>query len=81
MTITGQQVKAAREPLRWTQDTLAAQVRVSPSTIAHFEKDKRVPSVLIVSTIKRHSRKLASSSSRASRASALSRREAKPGAD
>ena len=49
MTITGQQVKAARQLLRWTQDTLAAQVRVSPTTIAHFENGKRPPSMLIIS--------------------------------
>ena len=53
MTITGQQVKAARQLLRWTQDTLAAQVRISPTTIGHFENGKRPPSMLMISTIQR----------------------------
>jgi transcriptional regulator with XRE-family HTH domain len=34
MTITGQQVKAARLLLGWTQEKLAVEVRVTPSTIA-----------------------------------------------
>ena len=53
MTITGQQVRAARQLLRWTQDTLAAEVRVSPTTIGHFETGKRPPSMLMISAIQR----------------------------
>jgi hypothetical protein len=34
MTITGQQVKAARAVLDWTQDKLAVEIRVSPSSAA-----------------------------------------------
>jgi DNA-binding XRE family transcriptional regulator len=51
--ITGQQVKGARRLLRWTQDALAAEVRVSPTTIAHFEAGRRQPSLLTVSTLQR----------------------------
>src|ERR1700688_3503386 len=46
-TLTGQQVKAARRLLGWTQDKLAEEIRVSPSTIGHFETGKRRPSVQI----------------------------------
>ena len=53
MTITGSQVKAARRLLRWTQDQLAVEVRVSPATIGHFESGRRQPSALIVIVIRR----------------------------
>jgi ribosome-binding protein aMBF1 (putative translation factor) len=53
MTITGQQVKAARRLIGWTQDSLAVEIRVSPTCISNFEMGKRRPSVLIVSVIQR----------------------------
>jgi transcriptional regulator with XRE-family HTH domain len=53
MTITGAQVKAARELLRWTQDRLAVETRVSPTAISNFETDRRRPSALSVSTLRR----------------------------
>jgi transcriptional regulator with XRE-family HTH domain len=53
MTITGQQVKAARALLDWTQDKLAVEIRVSPSITGHFETGKRRPSMRIVSTLQR----------------------------
>jgi DNA-binding XRE family transcriptional regulator len=48
MTITGRQVKAPRQLLKATQDALAAEVRISPSTIGAFELGKRRPSDLQV---------------------------------
>ncbi len=53
MAITGQQVKAARLLLGWTQDRLAVETRVSPTAISNFETGRRRPSVLIVSTLQR----------------------------
>ncbi len=53
MTMTGQQVKAARGLLGWTQDTLAGETGVSRTTIAHFETGKNRPSALSVSMIRR----------------------------
>ena len=52
MAITGQQVKAARLLLGWTQDRLAVETRVSPTAISNFETARRRPSVLIVSTLR-----------------------------
>jgi transcriptional regulator with XRE-family HTH domain len=52
MTITGQQVKAARLLLGWTQSELGGQTGLSKATIGHFETGKRPPPVLSVSVIK-----------------------------
>ena len=41
--LTPEQVKAARALLAWSQQELATQARVSPSTIADFERDSRTP--------------------------------------
>jgi transcriptional regulator with XRE-family HTH domain len=51
--ITGEQVKAARKLLGWSQLTLALEARVDQSTVTKFEAGKSRPSVLSVSTIKR----------------------------
>ena len=53
MTITGEQVKAARRLVKWTQDTLAAEVRISPSAIGAFETGQRRPSEQHVARMKR----------------------------
>jgi transcriptional regulator with XRE-family HTH domain len=53
MTITGPQVRAARLLLGWTQDKLAVETRVSPSSISHFETGRRRVAVLSVSTLQR----------------------------
>ena len=53
MTITGAQVKAARQLLGWTPSELGGQTGVSSSTIGHLEGGKCRPSVLIVSTVQR----------------------------
>ena len=53
MTITGEQVKAARRLLGWTQDTLAVETRVSPTIISHLETGRRRVAVLSVSVIQR----------------------------
>jgi len=47
MTITGAQVKVARQLLGWTQEILAAEIRVSSSTIGAFETGQRRPSATI----------------------------------
>ena len=51
--ITGEQVKAARKLLGWSQMTLALEASFDQSTVAKFETGKSRPSVLRVSTIKR----------------------------
>jgi transcriptional regulator with XRE-family HTH domain len=51
MTITGQQVKAARALLGWTQDRLAGETGVSASTVGTFESGKRrlaAPSIAMI---------------------------------
>jgi DNA-binding XRE family transcriptional regulator len=53
MTITGPQVQAARRLLGWTQFKLAAEIRVSETTIAHFENERHQPSARIVSAVQR----------------------------
>jgi transcriptional regulator with XRE-family HTH domain len=53
IAITGQQVKAARALLRWTQSELGGQTGVSASTVGHFEAGKRRPPVLSISVIQR----------------------------
>ena len=51
--ITGEQVKAARKLLGWSQMTLALEARVEQSTVTKFERSESRTSVLTVSTIKR----------------------------
>jgi ribosome-binding protein aMBF1 (putative translation factor) len=51
--ITGEQVKAARKLLGWSQMTLALEARVDPTTVAKFERGESRPSVVSGSTIKR----------------------------
>jgi transcriptional regulator with XRE-family HTH domain len=46
MTITGAQIKAARQLLGWTQATLSAEVRVSTTAISKFEQGGRRPPLL-----------------------------------
>jgi transcriptional regulator with XRE-family HTH domain len=51
--ISGEQVKAARKLLGWSQMTLSLEASVGTSTVTNFEAGKSRPSVLCVSTIKR----------------------------
>jgi transcriptional regulator with XRE-family HTH domain len=51
--ITGEQIKAARKLLGWSQMTLALEANIEQSTVAKFERGESRPSVLTVSTIKR----------------------------
>jgi transcriptional regulator with XRE-family HTH domain len=53
MTITPDQAKDARRLLAWTQDQLAAEVRVSQATISDFERGRKQPPVLVLSTMQR----------------------------
>jgi DNA-binding XRE family transcriptional regulator len=41
MSITPQQVKAARRLLGWSQPTLATKARISRETVLAFEKGRR----------------------------------------
>jgi transcriptional regulator with XRE-family HTH domain len=49
--ITGDQVKAARNLLGWSQLRLAHETGLDPSTIAKFETGKTRPTALSVSTV------------------------------
>jgi transcriptional regulator with XRE-family HTH domain len=51
--ITGEQVKAARGLLSWSQLALALEANVDQSTVWKFEAGKSRPSALIASTIRR----------------------------
>jgi transcriptional regulator with XRE-family HTH domain len=51
--ITGEQVKAARELLGWSQMTLALEASVDQSTVWKFETGKSQASGLSASTIER----------------------------
>jgi transcriptional regulator with XRE-family HTH domain len=51
--ITGEQIKAARKLLGWSQMTLALEASVATSTVTNFERGEKRPSVLSVSTIRR----------------------------
>jgi ribosome-binding protein aMBF1 (putative translation factor) len=51
--ITGEQVKAARKQLGWSQMKLAWEANIDPSIIGKFEIGKKPPSVLSLQTIKR----------------------------
>jgi transcriptional regulator with XRE-family HTH domain len=53
MTITAAQLKAARQLLGWSQSQLAAEARVSPTSVSHYESERRRPSPGIVSAIQR----------------------------
>jgi transcriptional regulator with XRE-family HTH domain len=53
MSITPEQVTAARRLLRWTQIQLAFEASVSEGTVAHFETGARQPSDGIVLAIRK----------------------------
>jgi transcriptional regulator with XRE-family HTH domain len=53
MTITGAQVKAARELIKWSQSKLAAETGVSVASIVKFEDGGQRPSMLDLSVVKR----------------------------
>jgi transcriptional regulator with XRE-family HTH domain len=53
MTLTGQQVKAARLLLGWSQERLAAEAGIQTRTVGNFEGGKGRPLVRIVSTTQR----------------------------
>jgi transcriptional regulator with XRE-family HTH domain len=53
MTITPDQARAARRLVAWTQDQLAAEVRVSQATVSDFERGRKRPPVLVLSTMQR----------------------------
>jgi transcriptional regulator with XRE-family HTH domain len=53
MTITGEQVRAARELLGWPRSTLARKSRLSESTITNLENGRRTLSPLSVLAIRR----------------------------
>jgi transcriptional regulator with XRE-family HTH domain len=50
--ITGDQVRAARELLGWSQVELAARIGVSETTIGDFEKRNRIWPVLNLSALR-----------------------------
>jgi transcriptional regulator with XRE-family HTH domain len=51
--ITGEQIRAARKLLGWSQLALALEASLDQSTVAKFERGESRPSVLSVSAIKR----------------------------
>jgi transcriptional regulator with XRE-family HTH domain len=53
MTITGEQVRAARELLGWPRSTLARKSRLSESTITNLENGRRSVSPLSALAIRR----------------------------
>jgi transcriptional regulator with XRE-family HTH domain len=53
MAITAAQLKAARQLLGWSQTQLAAEARVSPTTVSHCESGRHRASPRIVSAIQR----------------------------
>jgi DNA-binding transcriptional regulator YiaG len=53
MTITGEQVKAARALLGWTQPQLARELHANATTVKNFEAGKRQLSVLETTVIRR----------------------------
>jgi DNA-binding XRE family transcriptional regulator len=52
MTLTGSQVREARELLGWTQDDLAGRVGVSTSTISFLENNRRRPADELIAEIR-----------------------------
>ena len=53
MTITGAQAKTARGLLGWTLKTLEGKTGVTATVIADFEADKRAPTALQLTVIRR----------------------------
>jgi transcriptional regulator with XRE-family HTH domain len=53
MTITGAQVKAARDLIKWSQSKLAAETGVTLASIAKFEVGGTRPSMLDLSVVER----------------------------
>jgi transcriptional regulator with XRE-family HTH domain len=53
MTITGEQVKTARELLGWSRAKLAREAGMTVTAIADFENGKKRLAVIAVSTIAR----------------------------
>jgi transcriptional regulator with XRE-family HTH domain len=53
MTITGEQVRAARKLLGWSRSDLAGHSGVSSTTIENFETGRRKASVLDLSVVRR----------------------------
>jgi ribosome-binding protein aMBF1 (putative translation factor) len=53
MTITGEQVRAARELLGWPRKTLAGKCKPGETTIRNFENSTRHPSPFNVLAIRR----------------------------
>jgi transcriptional regulator with XRE-family HTH domain len=51
MSLSGAQVKAARELLGWSQVTLAGEVGISAATVGRFETGKRNPPTSDISAI------------------------------
>jgi transcriptional regulator with XRE-family HTH domain len=52
MRITGDQAKAARLLLGWKQKEFASSMRLSKTTVSHFETGRRQPSIATVSEIR-----------------------------
>jgi transcriptional regulator with XRE-family HTH domain len=52
MRITGDQAKAARMLLGWKQKEFASSMRLSKTTVSHFETGMRQPSIATVSEIR-----------------------------
>jgi transcriptional regulator with XRE-family HTH domain len=53
MTTTGEQVKAARELLGWTQEKLAGEAALSTRTVGDFEGSKSRPSARTINMLQR----------------------------
>jgi transcriptional regulator with XRE-family HTH domain len=53
MTITGEQVKTAREMLGWSRAQLAREAGMTVTAIADFENGKKRLAVIAISTIAR----------------------------
>jgi transcriptional regulator with XRE-family HTH domain len=53
MTISPEQIKAARTLLKWSQSDLAGHIGLSAATVGKFELGRARPPVLNVSTIQR----------------------------